>query len=155
MSRSHFSVGLALFLLAGCASSYTPRANTRADIVSYVNHAASVVAKNGPSCDTFNQPNWMSGDWYIFVDGPDGRLICHPNAQMVGRSNADIVDVNGKRVGDAITAAGISPEGHGWVDYVWPRPGQTTPVAKSTYVTRVTGPDGKMYLVGAGGYELK
>jgi methyl-accepting chemotaxis protein len=133
----------------------TPRANTRDDIVKYVNSAASVVAKSGPSCDTFKEPRWMSGDWYIFVDGLDGILICHQNAQMVGRANADIVDANGRHVGDEIMAAGQRAEGHGWVDYVWPRPGQTTPVPKSTYVTRVTGPDGKAYIVGAGGYELR
>ena len=51
--------------------------------------------------------------------------------------------------------AGNSAMGHGWVNYVWPRPGQTTPSPKSTYVVRVIGPDGKRYIVGSGGYDLK
>jgi len=70
-------------------------------------------------------------------------------------ARGDIVDANGNRVGDLIMAAGNSPAGHGWADYVWPRPGQTTPVAKSSYVVRVAGPDGTQYIVGSGGYDLK
>lgn len=157
MSRKLFPLVLSLALLAGCATSpkmMTPATNTRDAVMSYVNHAADVVAKNGPSCDTFSQPMWKAGDYYIFVVGPDDRVICHPNAQLVGKMQADIVDANGMRVGDALGAATASAAGHGWVNYVWPRPGTTTPVPKSTYVTRVTGPDGKSYTVGGGGYQL-
>lgn len=147
---------LSLVLLAGCASNLiTPGVNTRDAVMSYVNSAANVVSKNGPSCDKFSSSSWMSGDYYIFVVGPDGRVLCHPNAQIVGMMESDIVDVNGMRVGDALSAAAATPAGHGWVNYVWPRPGTTTPMAKSTYVTRVTGPDGKVYMVGGGGYQLQ
>lgn len=155
MSRKSVAFALSGFLLVGCASTMTPRANTRDEIVNYVNHAAALVAKSGPSCDTLKQPQWMSGDWYVFVQEMDGRLLCHANAQMVGHNASEIVDANGKHVGDAIRAAASGPEGHGWVDYVWPRPGQTTPVPKSAYAVRVNGPDGKTYVVGAGGYEVR
>lgn len=152
----HRYLPLVLFL-AGCASSSSmvPAHNTREDVAGYVNRAAAVVAQHGPSCETFKQPDWMSGDWYIFVVGPDDRIICHPTTSLVGRMNNEVVDANGKNIGNAITAAANAPAGHGWVDYVWPRPGQTTPVPKSTYAVRVIGPDGKQYIVGSGGYELK
>jgi signal transduction histidine kinase len=158
MSRNPIPVVLTLVLLSGCATStktMTPGANTRDAVMSYVNNAANVVAKSGPSCDTFSQPMWRAGDYYVFVVGPDNRIVCHPNAQLIGKSQSEIIDVNGVHVGDALSAAAASPAGHGWVDYVWPRPGTTTPVAKSTYATHVTGPDGKVYMVGGGGYELK
>jgi cytochrome c len=157
MSRNPIPVVLSLVLLVGCATSktMTPSANTRDAVASYVNNAANVVAKSGPSCDTFGQPMWRSGDYYVFVVGPDNRILCHPNAQLIGKMQSEIVDSNGMRVGDAIGAASASAAGHGWVDYVWPRPGTTTAVAKSTYVTRVTGPDGKVYVVGGGGYQLQ
>lgn len=154
MSRNRMITVLSLFVLAACTSTMTPRANTRDAIASYVNHAADVVAKSGPSCDTFKQTAWMSGDYYIFVFGPDGKTICHANAALIGKPGNEIVDANGLNIGDAIMNAAMSPEGHGWVNYVWPRPGTTNPVPKSTYVTKVTGPDGKTYIVGAGGYNL-
>ncbi len=148
------SVLLVFCVSAAFAKSHVPKSNTRAAIKSYVQSAAKVVAKSGPSCDTFKGSDWMAGDYYVFVTGPDEKLVCHPNASMVGKANADIVDANGKKVGlDLIAAA--KKKGGGWVDYVWPRPGQTTPVAKSSYATQVKGPDGKWYVVGAGGYELK
>jgi cytochrome c len=143
-----------LFLFA-CASSMTPRANTRDEVVAYVDRAAAIVAKSGPSCDTFKSSQWMSGDWYVYVQDANGTLVCHPMTSMVGKPASEIVDATGRHIGDELSAAAASTSGHGWVDYVWPRPGTTTPVPKSTYATRVTGPDGKTYAVGAGGYELK
>jgi methyl-accepting chemotaxis protein len=151
---SVLSVLLLLCASAAFAKSYVPKKNTRAAIKSYVRNAAKLVAKSGPSCEAFKSKDWMAGDYYVFVTGPDDKLVCHPNASMVGKANADIVDANGKKVGlDLIAAA--KKKGGGWVDYVWPRPGQTTPVAKSSYAMRVKGPDGQWYVVGAGGYELK
>jgi methyl-accepting chemotaxis protein len=148
------SVLLLLCASTAFAKSYIPKKNTRAAIKSYVRNAAKLVAKSGPSCESFKSKDWMAGDYYVFVTGPDDKLVCHPNAAMVGKANADIVDANGKKVGlDLIAAA--KKKGGGWVDYVWPRPGQTTPVAKSSYAMRVKGPDGNWYVVGAGGYELK
>jgi cytochrome c len=159
MKRRPFSVALCVVLLF-CATvlvakSYTPKTNSRAAVKAYVDRAAKEVARHGPSCDAFKDKNWMAGDYYVFVIGPDNRLVCHPNASLVGKMNTEIVDANGKNVGEALSTAANSKEGRGWVDYVWPRPGETKPVAKSSYVEKVKGPDGKWYVVGAGGYELK
>ena len=145
----------AILLVIGCASSMTPRADTRDEIKSYVDRAARLVERSGPSCDTFGMQNWRSGDYYIFVLGADGNTICHPvRADLVGTDARMTVDPNGKRIGDAFLAYASGAETSGWVDYVWARPGQTTPEPKSSYVKRVTGPDGKVYVVGSGGYAL-
>ena len=150
---------LAVLLLVLCAStalakSYTPKKNTRADIKAYVNAAAKYVKKHGADCAAFKSKEWTFGDYYIFVDGPDNRTLCHPNAAIVGKNSDEIVDVNGKKVGMAIREA-AAKKGGGWTDYMWPRPGTDKPVAKSTYAMQVKGPDGKTYVVGSGGYELK
>jgi cytochrome c len=159
MMRRSFSVALSVVLLF-CATvlvakSYTPKTNTRAAVKAYVDRAAKEVARHGASCATFKDKNWMAGDYYIFVIGPDDHLVCHPNASLVGKMNTDIVDANGKKVGEELANKAKSKDGHGWVDYVWPRPRQTTPVPKSSYAEKVKGPDGKWYVVGGGGYELK
>ena len=159
MNRRYRSWVLVVVLLLICApaafaKSYVPKSNTRAAIKAYVMSAAKVVAKSGPSCETFKSKDWIGGDYYVFVTGPDDKTVCHPNASNIGRDNADIVDANGAKVGMMLTAAS-KKKGGGWVEYVWPRPGQTTPVKKSSYATRVKAPDGKWYVVGSGGYELK
>ena len=145
---------LALFATTAFAKSYTPKKNTRADIKAYVESAAKYVKKHGADCAVFKSKAWTFGDYYIFVDGPDNRTLCHPNAALIGKSFDEIVDVNGKKVGVLIRDA-AAKKGGGWTEYMWPRPGTDKPVPKSTFAMQVKGPDGKMYVVGSGGYELK
>ena len=152
--RNQVILSLSLLLLTACASTMVPRANTRDAIVTYVDAAAKVVAKSGPACETFSSPKWTAGDYYIFVIGPDNRIVCHLSAAEIGRPTSSLADFDGRAIGDAFVAAAARPEGHGWVDYMWPRPGMKTPSAKSAFVRSVTGPDGKRYIVGGGGYGL-
>jgi signal transduction histidine kinase len=136
------------------AKSFTPKENTHAAIKAYVEAAARHVAKYGPDCEAFSKPEWRSGDYYIFVDAPNNTTLCHPNASLIGKNSDEIKDVNGKSVGVEIRNA-AAKEGGGWAEYMWPRPGTDKPVQKSTFVTKVKAPDGKTYVVGSGGYEVK
>lgn len=144
-----------LILLAACATSYTPRGNSREDLVSYVDRAAQLVAREGTAaCATLGQSRWTSGDWYVFVNDVDrDTVVCHPTLPA-GQNMAEVRDANGKYLTREMKAAVAGAGGRGWVDYVWPRPGQTQPEPKTAYVVAVTGPDGKRYLVGSGGYNM-
>lgn len=156
MTRRHISLVIVLLFLVTplFAKSHVPKKNTRKAIKEYVEEAAELVSKKGPDCAALNGPDYKGGDYYVFVSGPDGKTLCHPDPKIVGKAMTEIVDANGKKVGVELDAA-AKKKGGGWVDYVWARPGTTKPVAKSTYVTTTKGPDGKMYMVGAGGYEVK
>jgi len=151
MNRSRITLLFGAVLLM--AASNVPQANTRDAVKAYVQSAAKVVQQHGASCDTFKTKDWAGGDYYITVVGPDGNVLCHPNSQIVGRANASIIDANGTKVGVGLIDA--ATKGGGWFDYVWPRPGDTKPVAKSSYAMRAKGPDGKWYVVMAGGYGIK
>jgi signal transduction histidine kinase len=141
----------ALILTLGCATAHTPRENTREAIVAYVDQAAELIRTSGPACDTLAGPAWFAGDWYVFVFDSEGKTVCHPaRPAMVGTPAADLVDSNGKRFGEEMLR--VATAGGGWVEYMWPRPGGTTPEAKSAYVRAATGPDGQRYVVGSGGY---
>lgn len=155
LRRSASVTLLVLLVCAAAVASNTPAANTHAAVKAYVEAAAKMVAAKGPDCAALKSSDWMAGDYYIFVVGPDDRTLCHPNPQLIGKPVSEIIDPNGKKVGEALVAAAKSAAGHGWVDYVWARPGQKTPEPKSSYVVLVKGPDGKNYVVGAGGYNLK
>lgn len=153
MLRTRVSLALAIlcFVAPVFAKSHVPTKNTRAAVKKYIRDAAHLVAKKGADCSTLESADWKGGDYYVFVVGPDDKLICHPT--LSGKPAAEIVDANGKHVGTALIEAG--KKGGGWVDYMWPRPGTTKPIAKSSYAVEVKGPDGKHYSVGGGGYELK
>src|SRR5260370_20894403 len=79
---------------AAIAKSHVPKANTHAAIKSYVQAATKVVAKSRPSCDTFSSKDWASGDYYIFVLGAHDKILCHPNASLLGKNNSDVTDAN-------------------------------------------------------------
>jgi len=135
------------------ATSHLPKTHTRAAIQTYVEDAAKVVQKSGPSCAAFASPAWRGGEWYIFVDGPDDRIVCHLKTDMIGKAPSSIVNAKGQKVGSMIAAKGAG-HGKGWVEYSWTPPGKTAEELKSTYVMGVTGPDGKHYIVGAGGWNV-
>jgi len=147
-------LSLCLVATAALAASHVPKASTRAEIKAYVEAAAKIVRKNGPSCATFASPEWRSGEWYIFVDGPNDELLCHPNASLVGKPSTTVVNAEGEKVGAMVAAKGKG-NGSGWVEYRWTPPGKTAESMKTTYVVGVTGPGGKHYVVGAGGWNVK
>lgn len=148
-------VAAAAVFAVSCSTTMVPREHSRQAVIDYVNRAAELVADSGAAaCQTFRGSDWYSGDWYIFVFDETGRTVCHPaRPEMAGTMASQLVDVNGVRMGDEFMRIG-SLDGGGWVDYSWTRPGSTTPVAKSAYVRSVMR-DGKRYIVGSGGYEMR
>jgi hypothetical protein len=139
---------------AVAATSHLPKSSTKAAIKAYVEQAAEVVRKSGPSCATFASPEWRGGPYYVFVVGPDDKVICHATASLIGKATESIVNSKGEKVGTMIDAVARGT-GKGWVKYMWVPPGKTKEELKSTYVMGVTGPDGRHYAVGSGGYDVK
>jgi len=159
MNRSRFLLSVAACVvtpavIAASPMAHVPKTNTRRAVRAYVQDASKIVKKSGPSCATFESKEWRSGDYYIFVLGPDDKTLCHPRAEEIGKAQADIVNAKGDKIGERIVKTGKG-NGKGWVDYLWTRTGKTTEEPKSSYVMGVTGPDGKHYIVGAGGYNLQ
>lgn len=74
-------------------------------------------------------------DLYMFcANASDGILTAHP--ALKGTKIETIKDKNGKALGEEmmkVAADGKVAE----VSYVWPRPGDTTPVQKVSFVTKV------------------
>lgn len=147
------AAGLATF----CTSSYLPKQKARADLMAYVDRAARLVEKEGEgACQQFATDPWLGGEWYVFMNEVNGVLVCHPTRrEMVGRNEIDVQDSEGTQLVRKMIDVVNSPEGRGWVTYMWPRPGETTPSRKSTYVVGVTAPSGKRYVVGSGAYDLE
>ena len=83
---------------------------------------------------TKGEGGFKDRDLYPYCGGPDGNFTAHPT--LVGKSLKDLKDKAGKPLGAEVYAAakdGSIAE----VSYVWPRPGQTDPVAKVVFVTKV------------------
>ena len=146
-----------VFLSLACATSFVPATNSSADLTRYVEIAARLVETQGAAaCTAFHEPKWKAGEYYIFVTSAETNVsVCHPvRDDLVGQDQTNLQDANGKYIIREMLAAASSPEGRGWVDYVWPRPGEATATPKAAYVVAVTGPDGKRYVVGSGAYGV-
>ena len=77
-------------------------------------------------------------DLYVFCgDAADGLTTAHgANSALIGQSMRDIKDKNGKKVGEELLTVAVEGK-FNVVEYVWPRPGETEPVQKASYVTKV------------------
>lgn len=87
---------------------------------------------------------------YVFVlDGEGTLLVNNAFPENEGRDLNDLEDHDGKQFVREMLA--VPPGESAWVDYKWPRPGDTWPSAKSSYVRNVE-IGGQQMIVGSGVY---
>src|SRR5438132_12681962 len=128
---------------------------TAQQVVAKVREAASTLSKKGDLA-SFNQKQgpWVWKDTYVFVVDCDKKVIvAHPiKPELVGQDYASLKDTKGKNVfPEGWCDAAKKPAGV-WVEYWWPKPGQTDGSRKLSYSLAAKGTP---YVVGAGIYDDK
>jgi len=124
-------------------------------IESLVNKAADLIEKQGTE-RVFPEmrkkgSEWYSGEVYVFAYDPDLTVILQPAfPQREGQHMAGEKDKNGKPFHDEFMKV-VQTKGSGWVDYWVPKPGETQPSQKWSYVKAVK-MNGRTGVVGAGFY---
>lgn len=124
-------------------------------IETLVNKAAALVEARGKAAAfaQFRTPNseWWSGSTYLFVYDQNLDVLLNPAfPKREGTNVHGQTDANGKPMHDDFLKA-VRTNGAGWVDYVFPKPGESKPSQKWTYVKGVD-IDGTPGLIGAGFY---
>jgi signal transduction histidine kinase len=137
------------------AQNAPPASPEAAQIEALVNKAAALVESQGKAAAfaQFRTPNseWWSGNTYLFAYDQDMNVLLNPAFPKREGSNVHgQTDANGKPMHDEFMKV-VRAKGSGWVDYVFPKPGETKPSQKWTYVKGVKF-DGKLGLIGAGFY---
>jgi signal transduction histidine kinase len=142
----------------GNLSQYTYEDTKR--LVSFVDQAAALIEHNGEHA--FAEFGKRGSKWlrenYLFVYTPDGTNVFHPiEPGFVGKNLINLRDVDGKSVVRLITDIAKKPtrDASGWVFYLWEDQTQLIPLWKSSYIRKAVSPDGKIYLVGSGLYNMK
>lgn len=130
----------------------TPPATEQAKAVeTLVNKAAALIDKEGKVAFTeFRKKDseWFHGDTYLFAYDMKANVLLNPAfPQREGTNVTGQKDLKGKLFHQAIIDT--ASKGLGWVDYWFPKPGQTEPSHKWTYVKGVT-IDGVPGLVASG-----
>jgi signal transduction histidine kinase len=83
---------------------------------------------------TTGESGFKDRDLYPYCGGPDGSFTAHPT--LAGKSLKDLKDKAGKPIGEEIYKN--AKEGQiSEFAYKWPRPGQTDPVRKVAFYTKI------------------
>jgi signal transduction histidine kinase len=102
-----------------------------------------------------NDSKWFYGDFYIFVWKINGdravRVVYPPDLKGEGQDITELTDFNGKPIGKLFIETALSESGEGWVSYEWPKPNETEPTTKYSFIKRATFGE-ETYLVGSGFY---
>ena len=149
------SCGVICLFLFPAFSADAPQSKETKQIVALVDKAAALTESKGKAAfPEFKKKGseWLKGDTYIFILDMNGTTLMHPaNPELETKSILELKDENGKAfIREFIETA--KTKGSGWVDYMWPKPGEKKPAKKLSYIKRAKMPSGETVLVGAGIY---
>lgn len=123
-------------------------------VVDAVKGAVEQVQKNKEAAfRIFHDPTgpFIVKDAYVFVIDTNGIDLVNPGfPNLEGRNIMDLKDTHGKLLIREMFNV-VRASGSGWVDYMWPKPGESVSTQKSTYVSKAKIGD-KWVLVGCGVY---
>jgi hypothetical protein len=130
-------------------------------LVRLVEEAASLIESRGTgafSAFAIKGSRWLIDERYMFVYDDRGRVAFHPvEPGLVGQDLSHFEDIEGRPVIARMMEIGQRPErdASGWVFYLWEGTWHTRPQWKGSYVRKAISPDGRIFLVGSGLYNVK
>jgi cytochrome c len=127
---------------------------TSEEVVQKVNQAAQDLAQQGEAgLEAFRTEDseYVWKDSYVVVqDCEAGQVVAHPiSPELEGRDITTLTDETGQTFAQELCEAAQQPQG-GWVEYMWPKPGEQEPSRKISYAKAVAGTP---YVVLAGVYD--
>lgn len=126
----------------------------RSFVVDMVTDAIAEIEKYGREAfHIFHDPTgpFIAKDAYIFVLDMNGDDLVNPGfPNLEGRNLMEVKDTQGKQLVREMFKV-VQTSGSGWVDYMWPKPGESISTQKSTYVSKAK-LEGQWVLVGCGVY---
>lgn len=156
MKRILIAALLVCSMIAFSGFAFAGDSATKDECVSMCKKAADLVTEKGADA-AFSEINANPGafvwkDTYIFVlDSETGNILAHPiKPALIGKELLSLKDINGTMIFVELLKAAKSDSGEGWVNYMWPKPGEKKPSKKATYVYKVPGQN---IAVAAGIYE--
>jgi len=120
-----------------------------------VNEACVLLGQKGEAAfPDFQGPdsNFIFAGTYIWIHDQNGFMRMHPiKYKLNGKNLINLTDSNGKQF-FAVMNEVCSEKGSGWVDYMWPKPGEKKPSPKISFVKQVKHGD-DIFVVGCGTYD--
>jgi cytochrome c len=155
MKKSIQTTAIVVMLITCFAALVWAESATQEEVVAKCEAAGKLIQEKGieTASQTIGDKEgpFVWKDTYVFLMDLDGKMLAHPiKPELTERTDIlEVKDTNGKPLFvEFVEVAG--KKGDGWVDYMWPKPGEETPSLKSSYIYRV---EGTPYFVGAGIYK--
>jgi len=149
---------LAILLCLCVAGNVLAESASKEECIAKCKEAAKMVEEKGLDA-TVAEINKKDGkfvwkDTYVFLMDLDGNMLAHPmKPALVGKNLMGSTDKAEKGKEKLLFKEFVElakTKGDGWVDYMWPKPGEDKPSKKTSYIYRVPG---KNLFAGAGIYE--
>lgn len=153
MPRTLFFMSFVLSLLLAAPALANDSA-TKEECVMKCREAAALINSKGVEAGieeiSDQKGPFVWKDSYVFLMNLDGKMLAHPFRPEL--TNKDHVLLMTDPTDKALFVHFVNlarGKGEGWVEYMWPKPGKTTPQKKITYIYRVPETE---FFVGAGVY---
>jgi signal transduction histidine kinase len=157
MNEKALLIGIALLFMAATpvfSQQAPPPSEQAKQTETLVNKAATLVDKDGKAAFVeFRKKDseWFHGTTYLYAYDLKGNVLLNPAfPKREGTNVTGQQDAKGKLFHNEIIKT-AETKGSGWVDYMFPKPGQTEPTQKWAYVKKVT-VDGVPALIASGFY---
>ncbi len=143
-----------MIILCFAATAVAGPSATKDECVVRCHEAASMVTAKGieEAAKIIGNPQgpFVWKDSYVFLMNLDGKMIAHPFQPELTKKDHVLLYTDPTDKALFVHFVNLAKNvGHGWVEYMWPKPGKSTPSKKITYIYRVPDTD---YFVGAGVY---
>jgi len=140
---------------AACVASESTKATSQM-IIDKVEKAAALLQKEGKAAfPKFKgkDSEFIFAGTYVWIHDLSGIMRVHAvKYKMEGQNLVDLKDSNGKLFFIAMNEV-AKTKGAGWVEYMWPKPGEKTPSQKVSYVKLVK-VEGEDLVLGCGVYDM-
>lgn len=119
-----------------------------------VREGAALIEKEGESA--FNKfrgdSEFVFNGTYVWIHDLEGVMHVHPiKFKMENTNLLNLKDPTGKLIFIEMNEL-VEKNNEGWVEYMWPRPGQDKPSKKVSFVKKAVY-KGKVYVLGCGVYD--
>lgn len=135
-------------------SAWADDSATKDECVVKCHEAAAMITSKGldAAIKAISDPKgpFVWKDSYVFLMNMDGKMLAHPFRPELTKQDHVLLITDPTDKALFVHFVNLARKvGHGWVEYMWPRPGKNTPSKKLSYIYRV--PDQDLF-VGAGVY---
>jgi cytochrome c len=135
-------------------SGWAEESATKEECVVKCHEAAAMITSKGvdAAIKEISNPKgaFVWKDSYVFLMNLDGKMLAHPFQPELTKQEHVLLMTDPTDKALFVHFVNLARKvGHGWVEYMWPKPGKTTPSKKLTYIYRVPNQD---LFVGAGVY---